>query len=1496
MRISHLFLFLFFFSFIFSQDDKEKRLALVIGNSDYDLAILKNPVNDAKLIREKLDSLGFDVIEAYNLETQRDFYDVIDEFGDKRPDYDTGFVYYAGHGAQIDGENFLLPTKEAIRTMRDIGRYGVSAQEILKFLETQSDQVNILVLDACRNNPYEASRGGSGLADITPPSGSLIAYSAGPGKLAFDGDGTNSLYALSLSRNMMIERIPIQQVFTNVRTEIEKATEFGQSPVEEVKLTGQAFYLNPGNNDDEFKEVEQIINGEGIFANQYSKGFEILNTIQKNNPSDNEIFKLMLYRFFLLRDSGEYTRARAQLIGLQARSLFKIAGLYHHSAKLHITVDGFKGNIKALDDFNKAIELEPDNQEFLFDRGSYYYRNSNYEKALLDYKYVYDLDNNIQALKWIGWSHIGLNQNDDANEAFISYLEQGGTDPSVFERLAKFSQNDLPKTSLDLLNNGIELNSDNNDGLIKLYLQRAELHYSLKDFNKSLIDINNVIEIDSTNSDAYFKRSGYYRNVENDYLKSIADLKKAIDLNPDYSSAYFSLAYTYYNTGMVENSIGTYLRYIEKFGNDYNVFNNIGLIYRDDLKNYEKALEFFNKSIEMTNNYLPVMNRARLYMKMERNDDAIKDFNKAIELDPNIALIYYYRAREYYESNEDYDKALIDYKKALELKPDDTTYMFKVAYAASNSSNKKEALEYYLKILEIQPDESSTLNNVALIYDGDFGNFEKALEFYGKAIKVDPEVSMYYRNRAQLLDKLQRNEEALDDYNKAVELEPIALNYWKRSEYYKKIEKYQEALIDSKKSLDLYPNDSDYIFQTAYLYSATNQYENAIGLYLNYIDKFGEDASVLNNISLIYQNDIGDLEKALEYRDILINYIESNYDDFILAYGTDYVAKYYRFRAELYLDELNQPDKALIDFNKSIEISPNSAVNYYNRAFYYDEMSDFDKSLSDFKKAYELDPNDEIYLYMLSTTLYDAGDYDEALKYYKEYLEIEEDDYITASVGEIYDQKGQYELALKYYNRAIELDDKDDYYYLLRGNLYHLKLNNNSNALEDFNKAIELDPEYYQNFLQRAYFYQNIDEHENAIEDFKIAYEKNSECDSCLFNLGYSNSEIGNFENSIASYFTYLEKFEPDETIYNNIGRIYQNDLNDNEKALEYYNKSLEIKPIEVTYLNMATIYFDNNNQENALSYLNKSIDLQESSNNFYYRGSYYYYNEDYENAILDFNKALEIDPDNYSAIWELAINYVLNKNYQKGIDSFNRYLDMSKLTDEEKANVYGEIAYIYYECLNDFDKAIEFLNKSDEIDNNREWYYISMGDINFKLNNFDKANEYYNKAYEKSLEKGLEFISTTIITLNSRINFYIATEQYEKAMIDIEDLKSLDDQLPSSFFKEAYINNKLGKIKSLNDISKAISLYESLLDDDPVMELKTKLFESENHIILGTLGYLQERIYLSDLYLFRADLYKKYGDMDEYCNDLNAALDFVKKGEVKRIEKLQLLIDSNCN
>ena len=107
----HFLIICFFSTFLFFSQE-EKRLALVIGNSNYDKGELKNPVNDANLIAQKLDSLNFDVILVTDVEDKRSMINKIGEFGDRREDYDVGFVYYAGHGVQIGGENYLLPTKE----------------------------------------------------------------------------------------------------------------------------------------------------------------------------------------------------------------------------------------------------------------------------------------------------------------------------------------------------------------------------------------------------------------------------------------------------------------------------------------------------------------------------------------------------------------------------------------------------------------------------------------------------------------------------------------------------------------------------------------------------------------------------------------------------------------------------------------------------------------------------------------------------------------------------------------------------------------------------------------------------------------------------------------------------------------------------------------------------------------------------------------------------------------------------------------------------------------------------------------------------------------------------------------------------------------------------------------------------------------------------------------------------------------------------------------
>ena len=297
VRKLSLLLFLFSIS-LFSQD--EKRLALVIGNANYDKGVLKNPVNDARLIASTLDSLDFDVILKENLATKRDMTAAIREFGSKRSEYDVAFVYYAGHGIQISGENFLLPTKEVFEEEFDIIDYGVSVQSIMRYLEAQTNEVNILILDACRDNPFESkwyktrSLKGSGLAKIPAPTGSLIAFSTDSGQTAPDGEGENSQYTLSLVKNMKLENISIDQVFRNVRLEVLELTNGAQRPVENTQLVGNSFLLNKTfsiNN----SSTEEIINfsNDKLSKGEIKQVIEILNSAADlaaiNNKFNDEV-------------------------------------------------------------------------------------------------------------------------------------------------------------------------------------------------------------------------------------------------------------------------------------------------------------------------------------------------------------------------------------------------------------------------------------------------------------------------------------------------------------------------------------------------------------------------------------------------------------------------------------------------------------------------------------------------------------------------------------------------------------------------------------------------------------------------------------------------------------------------------------------------------------------------------------------------------------------------------------------------------------------------------------------------------------------------------------------------------------------------------------------------------------------------------------------------------------------------------------------------------
>jgi len=220
------------------------RVALVVGNGDYGAEIgkLKNPPNDAKLMAQTLKDLGFDVSLVTDAD-QKAMKKAIREFGEKLRGTGSdgiGLFFYAGHGVQVDGENYLLPIGAEIQAEGDVELEAVSAASVLSQMQYAGNAVNLVFLDACRNNPLTRSFRSQtrGLARVDAPRGSFVGYSTAPGDVSVDGDAENSPYTLALVEELKQPGISIEEAHRAVRGKVLAATNQRQTPWDSSSLTG----------------------------------------------------------------------------------------------------------------------------------------------------------------------------------------------------------------------------------------------------------------------------------------------------------------------------------------------------------------------------------------------------------------------------------------------------------------------------------------------------------------------------------------------------------------------------------------------------------------------------------------------------------------------------------------------------------------------------------------------------------------------------------------------------------------------------------------------------------------------------------------------------------------------------------------------------------------------------------------------------------------------------------------------------------------------------------------------------------------------------------------------------------------------------------------------------------------------------------------------------------------------------------------------------------
>jgi len=496
---------------------KEHRLALLIGNSNYiHGGSLKNSVTDVRAMKGALEDLGFTVLKYENC-TQKTMKRAMDNFGIKLKGQDVGLFFYSGHGVQVNGHNYLIPTNAKLHNENDTEYDCVRADRVLAKMESAGTKTSIVILDACRDNPFERSwrKGtkGTGLAFMNAPSGSLIAYSTAPGKTALDGGGNHSPYTSALLQHIGTANITVLEMFQGVRSTVMARTEGKQTPWESTSLRGN-FYFNDERGIAAMTHPKQ--EGAEPAGKSSSEDIDLLLQMAMLKEKANDIegavntYKRIIEIWPGNEEATEgYIRLRLKITQDDATPPHPLKKM----TKLFIKTEPEKSRVRILNikpRFYQGMDLKPG-------------------------KYHIEVSSNGYSTKKI-WATLGTGEiktiqisiNKTARDKPLSKSEEQAMD--FFSRAKALYDSD-PQKVLILVNRAIDLNPKFSEA----YTLRAHTHMKLQQFSEAYQDYNRAINLaPKANYNNYFGRAAMSYNL-GEFQNAIDDLNKVLIIGKNIS-------------------------------------------------------------------------------------------------------------------------------------------------------------------------------------------------------------------------------------------------------------------------------------------------------------------------------------------------------------------------------------------------------------------------------------------------------------------------------------------------------------------------------------------------------------------------------------------------------------------------------------------------------------------------------------------------------------------------------------------------------------------------------------------------------------------------------------------------------------------------------------------------------------------------------------------------------------------------------------------------
>ncbi|MFM8348635.1 MAG: caspase family protein [Bacteroidota bacterium] len=500
-----------------------RRLALIIGNGRYKAGMeLRNTVNDARSMGHTLQTLGFDVLQHENL-TMEDLKKAIIDYGTRLKGYDVGLFYYAGHGIQYHGRNYMVPIEAQMENEDQIDITCLPAEHVLTFMGIAETKVNIVILDACRNNPFERSwsrtTSGTGLALMEAPTGTLIAYATAPGSTASDGTGDNGLYTSAILNHIGNESLTIEQVFKRVRTEVEEKSDKRQSPWESTSLSGDDLFVARG------------------FRNSTARSRI---TVMSADPSDRleaeKLYQSGVQSFGkkLFNDALYDLTRSLELNPYSAETQYSM-GMLH--AEMGLTE-------QALADLTRCIALKPEMHLAYFRRGSIYFRQEKFHKAADDFRMASQFaPGSFEYRNFLGSSWYKVRAYDRAVTVLSDALAINPENASTryLRGMSFYKLNEFSK-AIDDFSKVIEVQPENNDAVLynALAMSRAQPGSAIQTLTKAL---------EMRPDPRAFCERGILLLKQKDYVNAANDLNSAITLDNNFARAIFWKGRWFYETG-----------------------------------------------------------------------------------------------------------------------------------------------------------------------------------------------------------------------------------------------------------------------------------------------------------------------------------------------------------------------------------------------------------------------------------------------------------------------------------------------------------------------------------------------------------------------------------------------------------------------------------------------------------------------------------------------------------------------------------------------------------------------------------------------------------------------------------------------------------------------------------------------------------------------------------------------------------------------------------